>query len=148
VAPSDADDFNSKVVAEFRANEGRVGGELADSPIMLLHHVGATSGIERVTPLMYTRQQDGRLLIVASNGGSPTHPAWYRNVTVHPTVEVELGTEIFTAHAHVLEGAARTSLWSHLIAASPTLREFQSRAGRQIPVLVLTRSSDRGHFVG
>ena len=70
-------DFNSKIIEEFRANEGRVGGPLAGTPILLLHHIGAKSGIERVTPLVCSPQGDGRHLLVASNAGSPTHPGWY-----------------------------------------------------------------------
>ena len=92
-------DFTENVIAEFRANRGRVGGDLADTPIILIHHIGATTRIERVTPLAYSSQPDGCLVIAASNGGSPTHPAWYHNLKTHPTIDVELGTETFTALA-------------------------------------------------
>ena len=67
-ATSEANDFNTKIIAEFRANEGRVGGPLAGTPIILVHHTGAQSGMERVTPLAYSHQPDGRLAIVAANG--------------------------------------------------------------------------------
>ena len=73
-------EFNESVVAEFRANRGRVGGDLADTPIILIHHIGAKTRTERVTPLAYRSQPGGRLVIAASNGGSPTHPAWYHNL--------------------------------------------------------------------
>ena len=78
-------------------------------------------------------------MIAASNGGSPTHPAWYHNVTAHPTIEVELRTETFTALAKEVTGAARAELWPDLIAASPTLGEFQAKTTRQIPLFTLTR---------
>jgi deazaflavin-dependent oxidoreductase (nitroreductase family) len=126
------------IVEEFRANGGRVGGPLAGTPILLLHHLGARSGIERVTPLAYRAYGDGRYVIVASNGGSPTHPRWYRNLKANPVVEVEVGTETFTARAEELDAAAHHPLWSELLAASPSLREFQAKAGRRIPMFMLT----------
>jgi deazaflavin-dependent oxidoreductase (nitroreductase family) len=126
------------IIEEFRANGGRVGGPLAGTPILLLHHIGARSGIERVTPLAYRPDGDGRYVIVASNGGSPTHPGWYHNLKANPVVEVEVGTETFAACAEELEAAAHQPLWSALLAASPSLREFQAKAGRQIPMLMLT----------
>jgi deazaflavin-dependent oxidoreductase (nitroreductase family) len=76
--------FNEKIIAEFRANEGHVGGPLAGTPILLLHHIGAKSGVERVTPLAYHPQADGGFVIVASNGGSPRHPSWYYNLKTIP----------------------------------------------------------------
>jgi len=135
-----SNDFNSSIIDEFRANEGRVGGPLAGTPILLLHHIGAKSGIERVTPLACSPQGDGHYVIVASNGGSPTHPGWYYNLKAHPTVEVEVGTERFMVRAEELEGTARDALWSKLVAASPSLTKYQAKTARQIPMLMLTRS--------
>ena len=132
-------EFNENVIAEFRANQGRVGGVLADTPIILIHHIGANTLTERVTPLAYTRLADGRLLIVASNGGSPTHPAWYRNLKAHPTIEVEVGTETFAVLAEEADGAARADLWQELVAASPTVGEYQAATARRIPLFTLTR---------
>jgi deazaflavin-dependent oxidoreductase (nitroreductase family) len=105
---------------------------------MLLHHIGAKSGIERVTPLACTRQDDGRYVIVASSGGSPTHPDWYYNLKAHPTVAVEVGTETLIVQAEELEGDARDALWSQLVAAAPSLAEYQAKTARRIPVLMLT----------
>jgi deazaflavin-dependent oxidoreductase (nitroreductase family) len=136
--------FNDDVVAEFRANQGRVGGVLAGTPIILIHHIGAASGTERVTPLAYTTRSDGRLIIAASNGGSQTHPAWYHNLKAHPAIEVELGAELFSAMAEEVEGAARTELWPKLIAASPTLGEYQAKTARRIPLFTLARCAKRG----
>ena len=139
--PDDVDDFNSKIVAEFRANEGRVGGPLAGTPIMLIHHIGAKSGIERVTPLAYDMQGDGRFVIVASNGGSPTHPSWYYNLKASPTIEVEVGTERFTVLAEAVEGTTRAALWPKVVATSPSVGQFQAKTTRQIPLFVLTREA-------
>ncbi len=132
-------DFTQSVIAEFRANKGRVGGELAGTPILLIHHLGVRTRAERVTPVAYSSLPDGRLVIAASNGGSLTHPAWYHNVKAHPTIEVELGTETFTALAQEVTVAAHARLWPKLIAASPALGEFQAKTTRQIPLLTLTR---------
>jgi deazaflavin-dependent oxidoreductase (nitroreductase family) len=132
-------DFNASVIAEFRANRGRVGGDLAGTPIILIHHIGARTGTERVTPLAYSSQPDGRLVIAASNGGSATHPAWYHNLKAHPTIQVELGTQTFTVQAGEAEGAARAALWAKLVAASPLLGEFQAKAARRVPLFTLTR---------
>jgi deazaflavin-dependent oxidoreductase (nitroreductase family) len=135
-----SNDFNSRIIEQFRANEGRVGGPLAGTPILLLHHIGAKSGIERVTPLACTLQGDGDYVIVASNAGSPTHPGWYYNLKAHPTVEVEVGTETFMVRTDELEGAARDALWSKLLAASPSLTKYKAKTARQIPMFMLTRA--------
>jgi len=132
-------EFAENVIAEFRANRGRVGGDLADTPIILIHHIGAKTRTERVTPLAYSSQPDGRLVIAASNGGSPTHPAWYHNLRAKPTIDVELGTETFTALAEEVTGAAHAALWPRLVAASPALGEFQAKTVRRIPLFTLTR---------
>jgi deazaflavin-dependent oxidoreductase (nitroreductase family) len=132
-------DFNDKIIEEFRANGGRVGGAFAGTPLLLLHHVGAKSGIVRVTPLAHTPDGDGRSVIVAANGGSTTHPGWYHNLKANPVVEVEVGTETSTVRADEFEGAARQPLWSKLLAASPSLREYEAKTARHIPVFTLTR---------
>jgi deazaflavin-dependent oxidoreductase (nitroreductase family) len=140
-ASRDPEDFNSKTIKEFRSNGGRVGGPLANTPLILIHHIGAKSGIERVTPLAFTLERDGRYLIVASNGGSPTNPRWYYNIKANPRIEVEIGHETFTALAKELEGRARNELWPKLVAASPALREYESKTARRIPLLALTRDA-------
>jgi deazaflavin-dependent oxidoreductase (nitroreductase family) len=132
-------DWNAKVIEEFRANEGRVGGPLAGTPMILVHHIGARSGIERVLPLAYSPQGDGRFAIVASNGGSPTHPDWYHNLKANPMVKVEVGTQTFTVQAEELDDTARAELWPTLVAESPAVGEFQTRTTRRIPVFMLSR---------
>ncbi len=131
--------FNLKVIDEFRANEGRVGGVLEGATMILIHHIGAKSGIERVTPLACSPQEDGSLVIVAANGGSPTHPDWCHNLRANPRVGVEIGTETLTMLAEELDATARADLWPKLIASAPAVGEFQAMTTRQIPVFTLTR---------
>jgi len=138
-AAGGASDFNTKIIEEFRANGGRVGGTLAGTPMVLIHHIGAKSGTERVTPLACNPQPDGRLAIVAANGGSPAHPNWYHNLKAHPAITVEAGTQTFTVLAEELDDAARAELWPKLVAQSPDLGKHQARTTRQIPVFMLTR---------
>lgn len=135
------DDFDDRIIEEFRANGGRVGGLFAGTPMILIHHIGAKSGVERVTPLACTPQGDDRYLIVASNGGSPAHPHWYHNLKANPRIKVEVGTQTFTVLAAELEGTARAELWPALVAASPSLAEFDTTTTRQIPLFVLTREN-------
>ena len=136
--------FNERIIGEFRANEGRVGGLLAGTPMILVHHVGAKSGVTRVTPLAYIPHGEGRYVIVASNGGSPSHPSWYFNLQANPRIDVELGPEIVTMIAEELRGSGRAELWSELLATTPSLREFESRTTRQIPLFVLIRQEPPG----
>ena len=138
-APGGANDYNTKIIEEFRANEGRVGGEWAGTALILVHHVGAKSGIERVTPLGCFPQGDGRFVVVASNGGSPTHPDWYHNLKANPRTTVEVGAEAFTVLVEELDGSARAELWPKLVAEAPQVGEAQTRIARQIPVFMLTR---------
>ena len=130
---------NSEVIEEFRRNEGRVGGEWAGTTLILIHHIGAKSGIERVTPVGCFPQGDSRFAIVASNGGSTTHPRWYHNLKAKPRIKVEVGTQTFTVLAEELDDAARAELWPKLVADAPQVGEFQRRIKRQIPVFMLTR---------
>ena len=138
-APVGLSDFDTRIIEEFRANEGRVGGLLKGTTMILIHHIGAKSGIERVSPLACSSQGDGRFAIVASNGGSPTHPDWYYNLKANPRIKVELATQTFTVLAEELDDSARAELWPKLVAESPTVGEFQNRTTRQIPVFMLTR---------
>ena len=138
-APGGASDYNTKIIEEFRANEGRVGGPWAGTPMILIHHIGARSGTERVSPLGCSPQGDGRFAIVASNGGSPAHPDWYYNLKANPRIKAEVGAQTFTVVAEELDGPARSGLWPKLVAEAPSVGEFQARTTRQIPVFMLTR---------
>ena len=138
-APGEASDPNTTMIEEFRANKGRVGGSWAGTTLILIHHIGARSGTERVTPLGCSLQGDGRFAIVASNGGSPTHPDWYYNLKANPSITVEVGTQTFTVLAQELDGTVRAELWPKLVAEYPSIGEYQTRTTRQIPVFMLTR---------
>jgi deazaflavin-dependent oxidoreductase (nitroreductase family) len=137
--PSGASDYNTKIIEEFRANQGRVGGPWAGITLILLYHIGAKSGIKRVTPLAYSPQRAGRFAVWAANGGSPDHPAWNHNLKAHPMVTVEIGTHTFTVVAEELHGTARAQLWPKLVAHYPSLGEAQAKTARPFPVFLLTR---------
>ena len=132
-------DYNADIIREFRANGGRVGGMGEGTTLILIHPIGARSGVERVTPLGCSAQPDGRFVIVASSGGSPSHPNWYHNLKAHPAITVEVGAQTFTVLAEELAGAARAELWPKLVAEYPTLGEHQAKTTRQFPVFMLTR---------
>jgi deazaflavin-dependent oxidoreductase (nitroreductase family) len=132
-------DWNTKIIEEFRANGGRVGGPFAGAPMILIHHIGAKSGTERVSPLVCFPQDDGSLIIIASKGGAATHPDWYYNLMAHPKITVEFGGETFTAQAQKLDDDARAALWPVLVAERPGFADYQAKTTRQIPVFVLTR---------
>ena len=138
-AAGEGSDYNTQIINEFRANGGRVGGPWAGTTLILIHHIGARSRAERVTPLGCFSQPDGRFVIVASSGGSPTHPNWYYNLKAHPKITVEVGTQTFTVLADELAGAARAELWPKLVAEYPTVGEHQAKTTRQFPVFLLTR---------
>ena len=135
----EASDYNTEIIKEFRANQGRVGGPWVGTTLILLHHIGARSGIERVTPLGCSSLGDGRFVVVASSGGSPTHPQWYYNLKANPTTTVEVGAETFTVRVAELTGAARAEVWPTLVAQYPTLGEHQAKTTRQFPVFMLSR---------
>ena len=134
---SEVTDWNAGIIAEFRANEGRVGGRFEGAPMVLLHTTGAKTGKARVHPLVYQPLGDGRLAVFASRGGSPTHPDWYHNLVAHPAVTIELGTETLAKRARVATGDERERIWSAQKAAMPGFAEYEKTAGRQIPVIVL-----------
>ncbi|MFE3457660.1 nitroreductase/quinone reductase family protein [Nocardiopsis aegyptia] len=129
-------DFNVPVVAEFRANGGRVGGMFEGGDLLLLTTVGARSGAEHTTPLGFVRVE-GRLLVVGSAGGSDRHPDWYRNILAHPMVTVELGTETFGAVAVPTEGADRDRLFDEIVRRVPGYGDYQKGTDRILPVVAL-----------
>ena len=131
-------DYNAAIVEEFRATGGHPGGDWAGTPMILIHHIGARSGTVRVTPLGYLPVDDGRFAVVASNGGSPHHPAWYYNLKVNPVITAEVGAETLTVVAEELDDAARAELWPNLVARFPTVGTFQASTTRRIPVFILT----------
>ncbi len=137
---TDYNDFNRKLIQEFRANGGKVSGMFAGAPLLLLTTTGARSGQSRVAPLLYSTD-NGRLVVIASKGGAPTHPDWFHNLRANPEVTVEVGTETFTARATLPEGAERQRLFDQMAAQMPNFAEYQRNTARQIPVVVLERAS-------
>ncbi len=133
-------DWNTKIIEEFRANEGRVGGPFEGAPMILVHHIGARSGVERVTPLVYFPEADGRMVIIASKAGAPTNPDWFHNLKANPEVDVEVGADTFPVSVAEATGDDRDEIWSRVVAASPGFGEYQEKTTRTIPVLVLTRA--------
>jgi deazaflavin-dependent oxidoreductase (nitroreductase family) len=129
--------WNESVIAEFRANEGRVGGYFEGAPMILLHHIGAKTGTVRVNPLVYFPQDDGSMLVVASKGGAPTNPDWYHNVLANPRFEVEVGTRTFTVEATELTPAERAEKWPEIVAARPGFGDYETKTTRTSPVLRL-----------
>ena len=131
-------DFNAKVIEEFHANEGRVGGNFAGAPLLLLHHTGARSGKSYINPLVYL--DDGeRYVIFASKAGAPTNPDWYHNLKAHPQVKIEVGTETIDVLVSEAEGEERERLFRAQVDRMPTFAEYEEKAGRRvIPVIVLT----------
>lgn len=131
-------DWNQAIITEFRANGGKVGGQFAGAPLLLLTTTGARTGQRRTTPVMYNTDGD-RLLIFASKAGAPTHPAWYHNLVAHPMVTIEVGTETFDAAATVLHGEERDRLFARHATQYPGFAEYQAKTTRTIPVIALER---------
>lgn len=134
----DMTEFNRRIIEEFRANAGKVGGQFAGAPMILITHKGAKSGRTYTTPLVYTRDGD-RFVIVASKAGAPDNPDWYYNLIANPVVTVEIGTEKFQARAHATLGEERERLFQAHAKAMPQFNEYKRKTTRQIPVLVLER---------
>ncbi|KPV54503.1 cell entry protein [Kouleothrix aurantiaca] len=136
---SERNDFNQKIIDEFRANEGKVGGYFANTPLLLLHSVGAKSGKPRISPLAYVTDGDS-LVIIASKGGAPSNPDWYYNVKANPIVTVEMGTEQFQARASIVEGGPeRDRLYAAMVARNPGFAEYERNTTRTIPAVLLER---------
>ena len=129
-------DWNSKIIEEFRANGGRVGGQFEGAPLLLLHTVGARTGQQRVNPMMYQQVTNG-YAVFASKGGAPTNPDWYHNVLAHPRVTAEIGTGTVELLARVAEGEEREQIWAAQKAAYPGFADYERNTARQIPVIVL-----------
>ena len=132
-------DWNKKIITEFRENKGKMGGDFANTPLLLLHTVGAKSGQARTNPLAYVKDGD-HYVIVASKGGAPIHPDWYHNILKNPNVTVELGEEKFRAKATPFkEGPERDRLFARMVARNPGFADYEKATTRKIPVVSLTR---------
>jgi deazaflavin-dependent oxidoreductase (nitroreductase family) len=129
---------NQKIIDEFRANDGKVGGRFEGRTLLLLHTTGAKTGIERVKPVAYVRDGEN-YVIIASKGGAPTNPDWYYNILAHPRLTVEVGAATFQVDARVTEEPERTRLYNKMVETFPGFDEYRRRTERMIPVIVLTR---------
>ncbi|MCT2581600.1 nitroreductase/quinone reductase family protein [Actinophytocola gossypii] len=131
-------DFNQQVIDEFRANTGRVGGPFENARLILLTTTGARTGAEHTTPLGYLPDEDAeRIIVIASAGGSPRHPAWFHNLVANPKVTVENGPFTYEAEANVLTGTERDDVFARAVEADPGWADYETRSGRILPVVAL-----------
>jgi len=137
---SERNDFNQKVISEFRTNEGKVGGQMKGVPLLLLTTTGAQTGKPFTKPLAYTKDGD-RIVVIASFAGSLHHPAWYVNLVKNPVVTIEIGSERFQARATAISGAQRQRLFDAQAKLLPVFNDYQKKTSREIPVVVLERMS-------
>ena len=129
-------DWNTKVIDEFRANGGQVGGQFEGAPLLLLHTTGAKTGAERVNPVMY-QKVDGGYAVFASKAGAPENPDWYHNLLANPRVRAEIGTKTVELTARVADPQTRERLWSAQKTAYPGFADYERKTTRQIPVVLL-----------
>jgi deazaflavin-dependent oxidoreductase (nitroreductase family) len=132
-------DFNERVIEEFRTNAGRVGGQFEGRELLLLHHVGARSGADRINPLAYLRDGD-RYVVFASAAGRPSNPGWYHNLLAHPNTAIEVGSETIAVTAAVAAADERERLYRVQAERLPQFAEYERIAERTIPVVILTPS--------
>ncbi|PUB27677.1 deazaflavin-dependent oxidoreductase (nitroreductase family) [Promicromonospora sp. AC04] len=132
--------WNQKIIDEFRANSGTVNSAPFGRSLVLVHHTGAKSGTERITPVMYIRQDPDTWLIAASKAGTPENPAWYHNLLAHPDTTIETPDDgVVAVHVVDLKGEERDAAWDRFTTISPGFRAYQERTTRIIPVLALGR---------
>ncbi|NYF09187.1 deazaflavin-dependent oxidoreductase (nitroreductase family) [Leifsonia sp. AK011] len=131
-------DFNTQIIEDFRAHGGYVGAPFNSDKLVLLHHVGAKSGVARVSPLMSFPDEEG-WVIVASKGGAPENPGWYYNLLANPDTEIEFGTETIPVRASVIPADERAPLWADITAKNAGFASYERRTERVIPLVRLTR---------
>jgi deazaflavin-dependent oxidoreductase (nitroreductase family) len=129
---------SSKIIEEFRQNQGKVGGFFSGMNLLLMTTKGAKSGKESVIPVAYTKDGE-KYVVIASKGGAPTHPAWYYNLLANPEITVEVGSEKFTARAVNTEGQERERLFNQHATEYPQFNEYKAKTSRVIPVFLLER---------
>src|SRR6266478_8004449 len=126
---SELQDFNQRMILEFRANQEKVGGQLANMPVLLLTTIGAKSGRTLTKPLVYTTDGD-RIVVLASFAGGPKNPPWYHNLVANPVATVELGSERLRVRATVTSGEERQRLFDRQVAQMPIFAEYQQKTTR------------------
>lgn len=132
----DPTDFNSKIINEFRANQGRVGGPFEGATLLLLHTTGAKSGRPRINPVMYRALPTG-YAVFASKAGADTNPDWYHNLLVTPRVQAEIGDQVVELQARVAKGEERERIWAAHKEANPGFAGYEAKTSREIPVVIL-----------
>lgn len=135
----EVNDWNTKIIDEFRANGGKVGGSFEGAPMILVHHIGAKTGKERVNPVMYRSVGDD-FAVFASYAGAATNPDWYHNLVANPAITVEVGTETIAVTARVAEASERDELWAAQKADYPGFADYEAKTTRRIPVVLLERA--------
>ena len=135
---TETNDWNAKIIDEFRANDGKLGGPFEGADMLLLHTWGAKTGAERVNPLAYQPLGDD-IAIFASKAGADTNPDWFYNLKAHPDVTIEVGTDTIAARARVAEGEERERIWARQKEIMPGFAEYETKTSRQIPVVILER---------
>jgi deazaflavin-dependent oxidoreductase (nitroreductase family) len=133
-----ADDRNRRIIEEFRGNDGKIGGPFEGAPMLLLHHTGARTAIERVNPLVYQPVGEG-FAVFASKAGGPTNPNWYHNLIANPEATVEVGEDTVRVWARVAEGEERERIWAKQKHDRPNFADYEKKTSRQIPVVILER---------
>ena len=138
---STPNDFNQQVIAEFRANEGRVGGPFEGAPMVLVHHVGRKSGKEFTSPLVYLPGDNGAVYIFASKGGAPVDPEWYHNLVAAGQATIEVGTDSYPVTVTELSGDERDRVYAEQVSRNPGFGDYEKKTAgiRTIPVLQLDR---------
>ncbi len=137
---ADINDWNAQIIAEFRANQGKVGGQFEGAPMLLLHTTGAKTGQERINPMMYL-ELDGRRFVFASKAGADSHPDWYRNLVANPKVTVEVGPDVYEATASSLPEDERSRVYAEQARRYEGFAEYAAKTTRVIPVVELTPAS-------
>jgi deazaflavin-dependent oxidoreductase (nitroreductase family) len=139
-----ASDWNTKIIEEFRANHGHVGGPFEGAPLTLIHYRGRKSGREYVSPVMYLAADDDPDLIYvfASKNGAPENPEWYYNLTEAGGGNVEVGDEAFDVTVSEVTGAERDRIFDEQASRYPGFAEYAVKTAgiRTIPVLALQRA--------
>lgn len=139
---TDTPDINGRIIEEFRANGGSIGGSTDGAVFLLLHHTGARTGIERVNPVAYQPLADG-WAVFAAHAGAAKSPDWYHNIVANPETIIEIGRETIPVRARVAAGEERERIWARQTAFYPRFARYETLAGREIPVVILERLSAR-----
>ena len=132
------EDYNAKTIAEFRRNNGKVGGYFEGAPLLIMHTQGARTGRNHVVPVMYLRDGE-RYIVFASKGGAPKNPDWYHNVKAHPNIKIEVDDETIAVEAEEILGVEHDRLYKRQAGLYPQFAEYQRKTKRTIPVIGMTK---------